>query len=309
VRKFFRCIFILVFGIISLAACSPAGASKNVTVGDALAEYNFSKAGTFEEGLYDGASLRIADGVYRISVESGQSELWWGQWGDTLTDVVIDVDSRQMSEPPETAYGIGCRMSGTTGQAVTIDPSLVITEATQEAAEPEAAAEATAEATTEAEATVEATAEATVESTAEATAEATVQATVEATQAPTEEATAESTEVPASVLSDEFANGNGYLFLIQGARSFAILRSRGRDTVPLVNWTASDKILPAPELNQLRAVCMGDYLAFYVNGEFLADVTDDTYSSGQVALLASGATRLGIVAEFDNLKVSAATPR
>jgi hypothetical protein len=133
--------------------------------------------------------------------------------------------------------------------------------------------------------------------------------TREATAQASEESEVESTEVPASVLSDEFANGNGYLFLIQGTGSYAIMRSRGRDIVPLVNWTTSDKIRPAPEQNQLRAVCMGDYLAFYVNGEFLAEATDDSYSSGQVALLGSAATRLGIVVEFDNLKVSAATPK
>ena len=36
-----------------------------------------------------------------------------GQWGDTLSDVVIDVEAEQTSERPENAFGIGCRMAGT----------------------------------------------------------------------------------------------------------------------------------------------------------------------------------------------------
>ncbi len=33
------------------------------------------------------------------------------------------------------------------------------------------------------------------------------------------------------------AEGDGYLFLIQGSSVFAIMRSQGRNLTPLVDWT------------------------------------------------------------------------
>src|SRR5690606_8424045 len=136
------------------------------------------------------------------------------------------------------------------------------------------------------EAIEESTEEATSEVTDEATEEATEAATDEATEAATEDATEASasedeatSEAPAEA-TPELANGDGYLFLIQGTGSFAILRARGRDITPLVNWTPSALIQQGAARNELRAVCMGDYLALYINGEFAGDATDSTYSRG-----------------------------
>jgi hypothetical protein len=307
VGKSIRLISALFTGLLVMGACQ-SGSLKRFEAGDEFVAYSFSEPGEFEEGAYEGVTLRIIDGVYRISLDRGDNELWWGQSGDTLSDVVIDVNAEQTSERPENAFGIGCRMAGTTGQAVALDPEMVaiangesLAEATEEATEV-----ATLEPTSEA--TSEATEAATEEATDEATSEPTAEATVEATEQATDEPTADATEIPGSVLSGEAANGDGYLFLIQGTGSFAIMRSRGRDLTPLVNWTPSDKIKAGLERNQLRAVCMGDYLAFYINGEFVGEATDSTFESGQVALLASAATRLGAVIEFDDLKVSAALP-
>jgi hypothetical protein len=50
---------------------------------------------------------------------------------------------------------------------------------------------------------------------------------------------------------------------------------------------------------------MGDYLAMYVNGTFVGDATDDTYTVGQVGLVGAAASRLGLQVDFDNLTVSA----
>lgn len=308
--KSIRLILALFAGMLILGACQ-SGPLRKFNVGSELATYNFSESGTFEEGAYNGVTLRVRDGAYRISLDRGDSELWWGQWGATLSDVVIDVEAEQISERPENAFGIGCRMRGTTGQAVALDPTMAAI------ASGESLAEATAEPT--AEATVEATEQATDEPTSEPTAEATAEATEQVTDEPTSESTAEPTveateqatevaEASGSVLSIEAANGDGYLFLIQGTGSFAIMRSRGRDLTPLVDWTPSDKIKAGLERNELRAVCMGNYLAFYINGEFVGDATDSTFESGQVALLASASTRLGAVIEFDDLTVSAALP-
>ena len=117
-----------------------------------------------------------------------------------------------------------------------------------------------------------------------------------------EEAETESTDAD-EAMEPELANGNGYLFLIRGEGAYAILRARGRNITPLVNWTESAVINQGPGRNTMRAVCMGDYLALYINDEFVADATDDTYSSGQIGLAASASNVLGVQVEFDNLTV------
>lgn len=294
-----RLIALTAAGVLILGACS-SGPVRSFSAGDELARFDFSEPATFEEGAYRDATLRIVDGVYRITVNEGDNEVWWSQWGDTLDNVVIDVVVEQTSQAPETAYGVGCRMRGQVGQEMAVDPTLAAI-VSGDAAEP------TEDVTSEA--IEESTEEATSEVTDEATEEATEAATDEATEAATEDATEASTaedeatsEAPAEA-TPELANGDGYLFLIQGTGSFAILRARGRDITPLVNWTPSALIQQGAARNELRAVCMGDYLALYINGEFAGDATDSTYSRGQVGLAASAANRLGVRVEFDDLVV------
>jgi len=319
--------------LVSCGSSTTGGAVRQITKGQELAFYDFNEPHTFEEGAYGPATLRVGDGYYQIDVHQGDNQLWWGQWGDTYSDVMIEVDVNQISERNENAYGVMCRVRGTVGQAQTPDPTLVAivngtpetiptTEATAQvtaqAAESQATTEATVQTTvaqTTAEATSPATTEATVVAaeTAAATSEATATteaaaATPQTTAAATVEA-ARPTNTPPPTATDVpvFTEGDGYLFLIQGSGSFAILRAKGRDITPLVDWTASDKIHVGPGQNHLRAICMGDYLALYVNDSFVGEATDSTYTQGQVGLVASAATRLGVKVNFDNLTISEAT--
>ena len=287
-----------------MAACNTGGPVRNFTVGDQIVSNDFSEPRSFEEGAYPDATLRIVSGAYRITAPTGDNELWWGQWGDTLGNVVIDVDVNQISERNENAYGIMCRVSGTVGQAVEIDPSMLEDENVDLSAPDSADVEATADADVDAEATDEvdaAEAEATEESDAE-------DEESEATDEPEATAEAVSGTSLGSGSEEAVAGGDGYLFLIQGNGQYAIMRSRGRNVVPLVNWTRSSAITVGPGQNHLRAVCMDDYLAFYINDQYVAGATDATFQSGQVGLAASGANTLGVEVEFDNLVVAEARP-
>ena len=269
------------------AACAPRGPLRSFSLGDPLAEYTFTRSSEFEQGAYAGASLLVRDGVYRVDIREGDNELWWGQWGDPYDNVVIDVDVEQLSQRNENAYGIMCRVRGQVGQPV--DASDLVMPADEATAEP------AAEATLDAEATAEEATEVAAETATEAEAEAD-----EATEvAP--EATAE-----ASGTTLEQSNGDGYLFLIQGGGSYGIFRARGRDLTPLVDWQTSDAIQVGPNTNHLRAVCSGDYLAFFVNDTLVADTTDSAYQQGQVGLAASAANRIGALIQFDNLTVAQA---
>src|SRR5678815_5992376 len=140
--------------------------------------------------------------------------------------------------------------------------------------------------TVQAEATAEATdvagsdtiiASANTEATAEATSEATAEATLEATQEVTAEATAQA-GVSNAQSDNTQNNGDGYLFVIAGNGRYAIIRSQGRSTTRLVDWTSSGVINMGAAQNRIRAVCMGTYLALYVNGQFVADTSDDLYT-------------------------------
>jgi hypothetical protein len=289
-----RLTLLALFGLtLLLMGCAAASASRSITRGAELALYDFTQPGSFEEGNYSGASLRVREGVYNINVTTGDNTLWWGQWGDTYTDTVIDVDVQQLSERNENAYGVMCRVRGAVGQRRTPDPTLVAVQTDTPAT---------------AEATEAAAAEATAEATETATAEATEAATAEATEAATAEATEAATGEPDFAPNPElatYANGDGYLFLIQGNGAYGIFRSQGRSLTPLVDWATSDAINRGPAQNRIRAVCVGTYLAMYVNGQFLAEATDDAYSQGQVGLAASAANRLGLAVQFDNLSIAA----
>ncbi len=245
--------------LLILGACQSGQPLQEVTRGDEIYFNDFSQSGSFEEGSYDGATLRVRDGVYRIDVITGDNTLWWGQWGEPQTDVIIDVDAEQTSEAPETVYGVMCRVRGSVGLASTPDAELL-------AILTDTPAEATAEG--------------------------------DLTDEPTQEATVEAGVTEAE---PQINNGDGYLFLLQGTGQFAIMRARGRDITPLVNWTASDIVNTAPGSNHIRAVCDGNYLALYINDQFAAEATDDAYREGQIGLVAGAANRLGVRVHFDNL--------
>jgi hypothetical protein len=315
--------WITLLGCALLAACTPAGPVRRFEKGEELVFNDFSQPNTFEHGSFEGARLQITDGVYRITVTEGDSTFWWGQWGDIYENVVIDVDVNQLSERNDNMYGVMCRVRGAVGLPVTPDPELqAIMSAGQDIAEAGLEEADVVEVTEEAEATEvtaeeEATEEATEvvdEATEEAATEAATEAADEATEEPAEsteeavedEATAEATD--AADASTMVNNGDGYLFLIRGDGAYAIMRSRGRDVQALVDWKTSNAINQGPGQNHLRVVCVDDYLALYVNDQFVADAIDDTYTRGQVGLAAAAVDRLGVQVEFDNLSISQANP-
>jgi hypothetical protein len=317
----------MLLGCVLIAACSPSGPVRRFTKGEELVFNEFSEPNTFERGGFEGARLQVADGVYRITVTEGDSTFWWGQWGEVYDNVVIDVDANLLSERPENIYGVMCRVRGEVGLDLTPDPELqaIMTLAPQAAESGlldigEATEEATAEAETTETVDEEATAEAVEDDATQEAADetATEVASDEATEeAGEDEATAEAADdeateeatapVPSGDAGQAVINGDGYLFLVRGDGSYAIMRARGRDVQALVNWGQSGAINPGPVQNHIRAVCVNDYLAMYVNDQFVADAIDDTYPRGLVGLAAAAVDRLGVQVEFDNLSISQAT--
>ncbi|NDJ61632.1 MAG: hypothetical protein GYB67_10940 [Chloroflexi bacterium] len=81
-------------------------------------------------------------------------------------------------------------------------------------------------------------------------------------------------------------NGDGYYFLISGDGHYTI-RRRARGAIEaLIPWTASRHIQQDRAINRMRVVCVGDYLALHVNGNFVDSTTDDRYHSGFAGIAA-----------------------
>jgi hypothetical protein len=103
--------------------------------------------------------------------------------------------------------------------------------------------------------------------------------------------------------ADTSNNGDGYYFLISGDGYYSIARGEGEDITPLVEWQESSAINEGQASNKLRAVCVGDYLALYVNDQFLAETTDAAYRSGYAGFAAAAFEEGNVDVDFDNLTV------
>lgn len=103
------------------------------------------------------------------------------------------------------------------------------------------------------------------------------------------------------------ADGEGYYFLIGGDGSGTIRRSAGRDVKALAAWTKTGAVIGGGAQNRIRAVCDGDYLALYVNDQFVAEARDSLYGSGYTGFVVV-TTRDGqrVEVDFDALRVYAA---
>ena len=96
---------------------------------------------------------------------------------------------------------------------------------------------------------------------------------------------------------------SGYYFLIGSNGSYSIRKGEQEQVNGLFKWARSGAINQGVATNTIRAVCIDDYLALYVNGEFVADTRDNTYAQGAVGL--TGAVEEGATLEvaFDDLIV------
>lgn len=103
--------------------------------------------------------------------------------------------------------------------------------------------------------------------------------------------------------ADTSNNGDGYYFLISGDGFYSIARGEGDDVTPLVEWQESSLIHEGQATNKIRAVCVGDYLALYVNDKFLAETRDSAYGSGYAGFAAAAFEEGSIDVNFDDLTV------
>ena len=99
-------------------------------------------------------------------------------------------------------------------------------------------------------------------------------------------------------------DGGGYYALISGDGFFSILRESGGDAYDvLVDWTNSSHIRQGNSKNRLGLSCLGSKISLYVNGQLLAETSDNMYSSGDIGFTATSYEPEGTEIHFDNVVV------
>lgn len=98
--------------------------------------------------------------------------------------------------------------------------------------------------------------------------------------------------------------GNSYAFFVSGDGFYSIQLIADGNGSPLVDWTATPYVNLGNATNHLTVICDGSYLAFYVNDNLLAEVTDTTNSTGELSLAAVSFEDTATLVNFDNLVVA-----
>jgi hypothetical protein len=102
---------------------------------------------------------------------------------------------------------------------------------------------------------------------------------------------------------------NFYYFAISADGYYAIFRRVGGGDLETLTgdgngMTPSPSIKTGGQTNNVQAVCRGDELSFYVNGELLETVTDATHAQGDVGLGAGSGPEGDVRIQFDNFLVT-----
>jgi hypothetical protein len=100
-------------------------------------------------------------------------------------------------------------------------------------------------------------------------------------------------------------NDNFYRILISGDGYYTFLKLDKGESTTLIDWTRSSAINQGAASNHLTVTCAGNRLALSINGEYVAEASDDTFGKGDIGLTAGAFDTPGVKVAFDNLVVTA----
>jgi hypothetical protein len=98
-------------------------------------------------------------------------------------------------------------------------------------------------------------------------------------------------------------NSVGYYFMLSSSGQYAIRLGDGTRVRVMVEWTESNAIHKGEASNKIRAVCIDDYLALYVNDVFLAETRYDWLIEGNMGLVVNSPESTTIAVRFDNVTI------
>jgi hypothetical protein len=102
-------------------------------------------------------------------------------------------------------------------------------------------------------------------------------------------------------------NAAGYYFLIGGDGSYSIRKGQADDVEALVGWSRTTAINRESNKNTIKAVCIDDYLALYINDKFVAATHDSAFKSGYTGFVVAVSQGHEIDVIFDDLVIHEAS--
>ena len=110
--------------------------------------------------------------------------------------------------------------------------------------------------------------------------------------------------------ADDRSASKAYIFAIRADGFYAILKRTSPTFWDAIAMGSGSKVIKlGNSTNHLRAVCSGDKLTFYVNGEKLLEKTDASFSGGLVGLAVTSQPKSEPMdVRFDNFVVRSIAP-
>jgi len=99
------------------------------------------------------------------------------------------------------------------------------------------------------------------------------------------------------------SNGDGYGFRISSDGYAGIVLFEDQEGSSLQDWIEVEDIFTDGTPNHLTAICEGNHFTFLVNDVFVAEVIDDTFASGDIALSAVSYEAEPVTVLFDDIIV------
>jgi hypothetical protein len=110
-------------------------------------------------------------------------------------------------------------------------------------------------------------------------------------------------ESAAGVLFRYQDEDNFYYYRISPDGSYSLVLYHAGERQVLIDWTEAPEIKSRNQVNHLRVEAVGDRIRMFVNDKLLAEVSDDTFAKGEIALAVSTFEKGGATFKFDNLLV------
>ncbi|MHB1357513.1 MAG: hypothetical protein ACYCZF_16210 [Anaerolineae bacterium] len=98
-------------------------------------------------------------------------------------------------------------------------------------------------------------------------------------------------------------SANFYVFKASSDGQYAFGYYLDDEWTEVVPWSLTDTVIQGESTNKLSVACKGNHYILSINGKVVEDLTDDTFSSGDIGVMAASRSEAGVKVTFDNVNV------
>ncbi len=96
-------------------------------------------------------------------------------------------------------------------------------------------------------------------------------------------------------------NANFYLFTVSSDGYYVVKKLADDEWITLIDWTETDAAnTGSRSANRLTVLAEGEEFTFFINDELVAEIADDSFSEGAIALVAGSLDEYEVDIAFDN---------